>query len=99
MEALGLKLAPLDAQVAERLNIDPATEGVVITEVDPESDAADKALRAGDVILEVNQDPVTAPGDVAEAVQSAQDAGRKSVLLRIERDGNQRFVAVRLGRR
>ncbi|MCR9220467.1 MAG: DegQ family serine endoprotease [Alphaproteobacteria bacterium] len=96
VEALGLSLAAIDAQIAQRLELDPETEGVVVTDVAEGGDAAEKGLQAGDVILEVNQNPVTSPGDVAAAVQKAQDANRKSVLLRLERGGEQRFTAVRI---
>ena len=96
VEALGLSLAEISPQIAERLEIDPETKGVVVTNVVEGSDAAEKALQPGDVILEVNQNPVASPGDVAAAVQKAQDANRKSVLLRVERAGEQRFTAVRI---
>ena len=48
-------------------------EGVVITEVDPNSDAADKGLKAGDVILQVAGETVSQPGDVAKGVKKAMD--------------------------
>ena len=59
-------------------------------------DAAEKGLQAGDVITRVNQDAVTGPADVVRAVEKAKDAHRKSILLLVERQGNQRFVAVDL---
>ncbi len=96
VEALGLSLAEIDGTVIERLDLEPGTEGVVVTDVATGSDAAEKALQPGDIILEVNQNAVKTPGDVAAEVQKSADADRKSVLLRLERNGDQRFVAVRI---
>lgn len=93
---LGLTVAPLDAQVRERLGVDVKTSGVVVAEVADDKSAAEKGLRPGDIITSVNQKPVTSPGEVAAAVEDAVKAKRKAVLLLVERDGDQRFVAVEL---
>ncbi|MEM9725182.1 MAG: Do family serine endopeptidase [Pseudomonadota bacterium] len=71
-------------------------EGVRIVAVKPLSPAATKGLRPGDVILEVNQERVETPRDVADAVQNARDGGRSAALLMVERDGDQRFVGLPL---
>ena len=68
--------------------------GVVITDVPADSAAADKGLQPGDVILEVAGQAVNNPSEVASAVQGANENGRKSVLLRVERNDASRFVAV-----
>lgn len=93
---LGLSVAPLDAQVRSRLGLDGKTQGVVIAEVDSGRSAADKGLRPGDIITSVNQKAVNSPDDVAKAVEDAAKDKRKAVLLLVERDGEQRFVAVEL---
>jgi serine protease Do len=69
-------------------------EGVVIEEVDAESDAADKGLRQGDVIVEVNSRKVSKPSDIDEQVREARKRGRGAVLMVISRGGQRRFVAV-----
>ncbi len=94
---LGLKLAPLNDNARESLDIPDGVRGVVIVNVDPDSPAADQGLQAGDVIERVDNKPVRNPSEVAHAVQSVQKSGRKSVALLINRQGTQQFVAVPLG--
>jgi serine protease Do len=86
-QALGLSLQPMTPQIARALNLPAGTSGVVITAVDPASDAADKRLQRGDVILSVNRQPVTTPAQVLAAVEAARRAGRTSVLMLIKRGG------------
>ncbi len=68
-----------------------------MTEVDPQSPAAQKAIKPGDVIVEAAQDAVTSPDDVAKSIDKIRKSGRKAVLLRVEdAKGDLRFVAVPL---
>jgi serine protease Do len=69
-------------------------KGLVVTDVDPDSDAADRGIQAGDVITAVNSQEVTNSSDVTNAMDEAAKAGRKSVLVQISRDDNNRFVAL-----
>ncbi|WP_315919476.1 Do family serine endopeptidase [Mesorhizobium sp. SP-1A] len=69
-------------------------KGLVVTDVDPDSAAADRGIQAGDVIVAVNSQEVSGQGDVAKAMADAAKAGRKSVLVQINRDNSNRFVAV-----
>ena len=69
---------------------------MVITEVDNASDAAQKGIKSGDVILEVGGLPVKNPDDVANGVKEATKLGRKAVLMRIKSGDQTRFVAVQL---
>ena len=71
-------------------------EGVVIAEIDPSSDAAEKGIKAGDVILAVSGETVTDPNDVVSGVKKAQDLKRSAVLLHIKSSDQKRFVAVQL---
>lgn len=92
---LGLQLQPLNAEIARALNLPTTARGVVITQVDPNSDASEKGLQRGDLILSVNQQPVTAPAQVQAAVAAAQRGGRTSVLLLVKRGtGPEAFVGV-----
>jgi len=92
MKDLGLTLAPAD-------DVDGAGDtGVAITEVDPASEAAEKGLQVGDVILEVGEGSVRSPSDVVEGIRSARDAGRKAVLLQVRSNQQTRFVALSLDR-
>lgn len=75
----------------------PGSEGgVAIAEVDPSSDAAQKGIKAGDVILEVSGLTVTSPEDVAAGIKKAQDLKRSAVLLHIKSADQKRFVAVQM---
>ncbi|ARO13967.1 ovochymase [Ketogulonicigenium robustum] len=92
-EGLGLKLQEVTPSLAERFNLQ-AESGLVITEVDPESEAAARGLAAGDVITDVSNTPVKTSDDVEQIVKAARDAGRTSVMLLVRRGGDPRFVAL-----
>jgi serine protease Do len=95
MEDLGLSLAPA-AKVPGA-----GEEGVVITDVDPKSDAADKGLKPGDVILAVAGVTVSNPSDVAAGVKKAMDGAKSDkdtvkVLMQVKTGDQTRFVALSL---
>ena len=95
--ALGLSMQSLNEQIIRALNLPAGTRGVVITSIDPGSDAAEKGIRRGDVILSVNRQPVTSPAQVLAAVDSARRAGRSSVLLLVKRgQAPEAFVGVNI---
>ena len=94
LDALGLTLSGLTDDLRGQFGLGPDVGGVVITKVAPESAAAEKGLRPGEVILEVGQEPVASVEDVQRRVQEARDVGRRSVLLLVEREGDLRFVAL-----
>ncbi|MGE0764913.1 MAG: Do family serine endopeptidase [Hyphomicrobiaceae bacterium] len=75
---------------------DAKDDGVVIKDIDGDSDAALKGLRTGDVILEVQGRAIKSPDDVIAGVKKARDDGRKAVLLRVKQGDTVRFVAVQL---
>jgi serine protease Do len=89
---LGLTLAPA-GQVAGG-----GSEGVVVTEVDPDGAASEQGFKTGDVILEVAGKKVANPGDVSGALEVAQKDGKRTVLMRVKSGDATKFVAVRLGR-
>ena len=96
-ELVGFDLAALDEARRTEFGIDADLAGVVVTAVTPGSDAADKGFSPGQVIVEVNQKPVTSVDDVTVAVNAAKDEGRPAVLFKVsDPTGQQRFVAVRL---
>jgi serine protease Do len=69
-------------------------EGLVVTDVDPGGTAAERGIRPGDVIVAVNSAEVSSGDDVDEAIKAAEQAGRKSVLVQVSREDNNRFVAL-----
>ena len=71
----------------------PNKDGVVITDVDTASDAAQKGIKSGDVILEVGDVAVKTPDDLANGVKEATKLGRKAVLMRVKSGDQTRFVA------
>ena len=93
--ALGLSLQPLNPQIIRALNLPANVRGVVITSVDPNSDASEKGVRRGDVIISVNRQAVATPAEVMAAVDAARRAGRSSVLLLVKRgQAPEAFVGV-----
>ena len=98
--ALGLSLQPLNPQIIRALNLAADQKGVVITSVAPGSDAAEKGLRRGDVIVSVNRQPVTQPQQLIAAVDATRRAGRKSVLLLVKRgQGIEAFFGIDINER
>ena len=89
---LGLTLAPA-ARVAGA-----GSEGVVVTGVDSSGVAADHGFSTGDVILEVAGKSVSTPADVRNVIASARTEGKRSVLVRVKKGDNTRFVALPVGR-
>ena len=81
------------------LTVTPSKDGgVMITDVDVGSDAGQKGIRVGDLILEIGGLPVTGPDDLSKAVREANRLQRKAVLMRIKSGSETRFVAVQLKR-
>ena len=94
LETLGLTLAPLDDEMRERLGLEAAAEGLLVTAVDQASEAFTKGLAEGDLITEAGQQKVVRLQDLEDRVKEAKDAGRKSILLLVRRGGDPRFVAL-----
>jgi serine protease Do len=70
--------------------------GVAVKGVAPDSDAAEKGLQAGDIIVRAGDANVATPSDVTAAAAAARKAGRKSVLLQVARNGHRIFVPIKL---
>ena len=70
--------------------------GLVVTDVDEMSEAYEKGLRAGDLVIEAGQQKVQSVEDLEDQIAEAQDAGRRSLLLLVRREGEPRFVALTL---
>ncbi|WFP75337.1 Do family serine endopeptidase [Mesorhizobium sp. WSM4906] len=73
-------------------------KGLVVTDVDPDSDAADRGIQPGDVITSINSNEVNTTDDVSKAMTDAAKSGRKAVLMQITRDDANRFVALPVGK-
>ena len=91
---LGLTLSALDRSTREQYGIPDGAKGVVITGLDPDSDAATTGLSVGDLIVQVSGKPVSSPGDVEKSIKDAKSSERKTILLLVRKDDQQRFVAL-----
>jgi len=90
-------VTPLTATIAQQLGIPGTTKGIVITGVDPSTDAGQKGLRRGDVILTASGTPVTTEAELNAAVKAATTQGRAAILLQVLRRGQPAaFVPIRL---
>jgi serine protease Do len=95
--ALGMELTAINDEARKTFKIKDSVKGVVVSAVEPNSAAAEKGLRAGDVIEEVNQQAVEKPGDVSKSIDALKKAGKKSALLLVSNGaGDVRFVALAL---
>jgi serine protease Do len=89
---LGLTLAPANTVAGA------GKDGVVVTDVDPKSAAAERGFKEGDVILEVAGKSVANVADVREAIAAARSDNKNSVLMRVKSGGSSRFVAIPLAK-
>jgi serine protease Do len=87
----GVEVTDLDSGIRRELNIPASIHGALVSNVDPDSSAAEAGLRQGDIILEINHDPV---GNADDAVDLSKKAKGDRVLLRVWRDGNRSYIAV-----
>jgi serine protease Do len=96
LSGLGLRIAPISPETRERFSLRAESRGVVITEVAPGSPAAERELRPGDVIVEVQQERVSTPQELQERLERLRRQGRATALLLIESQQGQRWVPLRL---
>src|ERR1700686_3407101 len=85
----GETLENLDAESARQLGLSPATKGVVVADISPSSPEAESGLRRGDVIQELNHQPVRNVSELNEAIRKAG----KNPLLLVNRQGSTLFIA------
>jgi serine protease Do len=98
--ALGLSLQTLTPQIGRAVGLPDNVRGVIVTAVDPASDAAEKGIRRGDLIMSVNRQAVTSPQALLAAVAAARSAGRSSVLMLIKRGrAPEGFIGIDIGGR
>ena len=88
LDSIGLGFQTLTPAIARQLGVPGSVRGLVINQVDPSSDAAQKGIRRGDIVLSINRRAVAQPSDAVEAIQAARSAGRSSVLLLRQRGNN-----------
>jgi len=96
VKTLGLTLSNITPELKEKYSLADDSKGVVVVEVAKDSPAAAKGVRPGDMIMEAAQEEVKNPGEISSRIDEAKKSGRKSILLLVERQGDLRFVALRL---
>lgn len=101
VKALGLSLASINGEIRRKFNLPRNMEGVAIVGIDENSEAFEKGIRPGDIVVLVGQDHtnVKVPADIVSKVEKARKAGQKFFLLQIARSGDQLlFVTLRIER-
>ena len=94
---LGMDVAPLSAQLRAKLRLDDKKNGLVVLDVMNNSEAAKRGLQRGDVIIDVNNEPLKSVADLKDAFAKARKAGRKFALLKISRKNEEAFLTLPLG--
>jgi serine protease Do len=94
VEALGLKLTKLTPELRKQFSLPEAAKGVVITEIPQNSPAAAQGLRPGDLVVALGHERIGAVEELQQKLAAAKKNGHKNVLVRVEREGNTRFVAL-----
>ena len=92
--ALGIGVTPMTPRIARQLGVDADTKGVVVVGTDPSSDAAQKGLRRGDIIVSANRQPIASEADLGKVIAQAKAQGRTQVLLFVKRQGQGSYLAV-----
>jgi serine protease Do len=93
---LGVSVAAIDAAARAKYHIGKDVQGVVVTDVDPSGPAAEKAIRPGDVIVELQNQAVHTPDDVSKRVEADVKSGKKIEVVLLNRGGELAFVPLRL---
>jgi serine protease Do len=86
-QSLGLQTMALTPQISRQLGLNDSTSGVVVTAVDPNSDAGQKGLQRGTVIYQANYQDLASPEDLEKAVRQVKAEGREAILLRLQPRG------------
>jgi len=98
IEKLGMELATINDSLRKKFELGADAEGVLITNVDPAAEAAEKDIRPGDIILEVQLEPVSTTEQVKKQLSAIEATDKKSVLMLLKRGQNSRFVALALNK-
>ena len=93
---LGMELAAVDPATRQEFNLAQNAHGVVIEGVKDSSDASDKGLQRGDVIVRAGDRQVSGTGDISAAINDWKKDGRKIIPLAITRDGRTLFVPLKI---
>ena len=93
---LGARLSPMTDDLRSQFKLAPDQKGVVVTDVQQDGAAASRGLKPGDVILEVQQEPVVTPKDVEDRMDRYRKQNRKTVLMLVQGNDGLRYIPVPL---
>jgi serine protease Do len=95
--ALGLQLGQLDGATRKQLGLKGEVKGVVVTQIAPDSPAAEMGIQPGDVIVAINQQTVATPREAAQRLKQVQQKGDKHLLLLLNRHGINQYIGLSVG--
>lgn len=96
IDVLGIKVIPLTPEARDRLELSNDVQGVLISNINRESLAAEKGLRADDILMEIAQEKIRTPEDAKKIVEKLKAAGKKTILIKYSRDNTSHFEALKL---
>ena len=94
--ALGMTLGALDEATRRHLGLPADVHGAVVLSVGAASDAGEKGLRAGDILVRAGDTSVAGPSDIQAAVTRAKHDGKTSILVGVRRDGHTLFIPIKI---
>jgi serine protease Do len=97
-DALGMRFAALTPDLRRQKRVGRDVQGVVITGIEHGSPAESFGLARGDVLMSINQEPVSDPDEAARKLQKISNSPQKNALLLLNRNGASRYVGVMLGK-
>jgi serine protease Do len=93
---VGMALAPLTPDQRGDLGLNPSVKGVVVTQVKPDSKAADSGVQSGDVIVRIGNQDVTTPAEASASIDAAEHEKKEAVPLLVMRNGTTYYLALQL---
>ena len=96
LTGLGVQVAPITPALREKFQIAEDQKGVVITDVTAGSAAAERGLKPGDVIVEVQQEAVNTPADIQKRLEAVRKQSRRSVLMLVQSKDGRHWVPLPL---
>ena len=97
LRQLGMSFEQLDDVLREKLKIAKDIDGVVITSVQPESDAGEKGIQVGDIVRELSQREIKTPADITARIDALRKADRRAAtFFLVNKNGDARLIQIRL---
>src|SRR5690606_6589427 len=91
---LGMRLKSVTPEIRKQLGLGDEVNGLVVTGIDRNSIAWEQGLRSEDILMRLNEAPLTSPAELKRLLADAAKQGRKNALLRVYRQGDTHFVTL-----